>query len=84
LGCAAAAAVLISSAPRRLHCGRDRGGWQGPDLARAIRAADHGRTYDEQRFSPLEQINTGNVKDLTRVVRGPGYGARPGSHAAGD
>jgi quinohemoprotein ethanol dehydrogenase len=24
----------------------------------------HGRTYDEQRFSPLEQINTGNVKTL--------------------
>jgi len=24
----------------------------------------HGRTYDEQRFSPLEQINTGNVKRL--------------------
>ena len=24
----------------------------------------YGRTYDEQRFSPLEQVNTGNVKDL--------------------
>ncbi|HEX8782238.1 MAG TPA: PQQ-dependent dehydrogenase, methanol/ethanol family, partial [Steroidobacteraceae bacterium] len=24
----------------------------------------HGRTYDEQRFSPLEQINPGNVKSL--------------------
>lgn len=24
----------------------------------------HGRTYDEQRFSPLDQINTGNVKIL--------------------
>src|SRR5215468_4271310 len=24
----------------------------------------YGRTYDEQRFSPLEQINTGNVKNL--------------------
>ena len=24
----------------------------------------HGRTYDEQRFSPIEQINTGNVKNL--------------------
>jgi PQQ-dependent dehydrogenase (methanol/ethanol family) len=37
-----------------------------------IRAADaephnwmsHGRTYDEQRFSPLEQINTANVAQL--------------------
>jgi quinohemoprotein ethanol dehydrogenase len=27
----------------------------------------HGRTYDEQRFSPLEQINTGNVKNLGLV-----------------
>ena len=24
----------------------------------------HGRTYDEQRFSPLTAINQGNVKDL--------------------
>src|SRR5256886_1619758 len=24
----------------------------------------HGRTYDEQRFSPLDRINTGNVKNL--------------------
>jgi PQQ-dependent dehydrogenase (methanol/ethanol family) len=24
----------------------------------------HGRTYDEQRFSPLQQINDANVKDL--------------------
>ena len=24
----------------------------------------HGRTYSEQRFSPLDQINTGNVEDL--------------------
>lgn len=24
----------------------------------------YGRTYDEQRFSPLDKINTGNVKDL--------------------
>ena len=24
----------------------------------------HGRTYDEQRFSPLDKINTNNVKEL--------------------
>jgi quinohemoprotein ethanol dehydrogenase len=24
----------------------------------------HGRTYDEQRFSPLKQIDTRNVRDL--------------------
>ena len=38
--------------------------------AEAIEAADaanwltYGRTYDEQRFSPLDVINTDNVKDL--------------------
>ena len=38
--------------------------------AEAIIAADganwlsHGRTYDEQRFSPLDRINTGNVGQL--------------------
>ena len=64
---AAAAAVLISSAPVPA----------APAAATAVdgkaltsAAGDlsewltHGRTYDEQRFSPLEQINTGNVKDL--------------------
>ena len=24
----------------------------------------HGRTYDEQRFSPLSTVNTGNVSEL--------------------
>ncbi|HYE46789.1 MAG TPA: PQQ-dependent dehydrogenase, methanol/ethanol family [Caulobacter sp.] len=44
----------------------------GPVTAERIAAADskggewvtHGRTYSEQRFSPLEKINAGNVKNL--------------------
>jgi quinohemoprotein ethanol dehydrogenase len=39
----------------------------GALLAAAGNRADwltHGRTYDEQRFSPLEQISTRNAKDL--------------------
>ena len=41
------------------------------DATRIIQADDepgnwlsHGRTYDEQRFSPLEQVNTDNVNKL--------------------
>ena len=41
------------------------------DAARIINAdsepgnwLSHGRTYSEQRYSPLDQINTQNVKDL--------------------
>ncbi len=44
---------------------------QVPNIdARAIAAANpadwlsHGRTYDEQRFSPLDMIDTDNVRDL--------------------
>lgn len=41
----------------------------GIDGARIIKASgeewlSYGRTYDEQRFSPLDQINTGNVGEL--------------------
>ena len=41
----------------------------GVDAARIIAAQPAqwlsvGRTYDEQRFSPLDTINQGNVKDL--------------------
>ena len=44
-------------------CGR------GVDGARIAAPApgewlSYGRTYDEQRFSPLDQINTETVKDL--------------------
>ena len=42
------------------------------DAARIVAADDepeswlaHGRTYDEQRFSPLDQINEGNIGELT-------------------
>ncbi|PCJ64276.1 MAG: PQQ-dependent dehydrogenase, methanol/ethanol family [Candidatus Hydrogenedentota bacterium] len=42
----------------------------------------HGRTYDEQRFSPLEKINEGNVSDLglawsTPTQMGRGHEASP-------
>ena len=55
------------SAPR----GTARGGAATVDGARIV-AADrepqnwlaHGRTYDEQRYSPLDQINDGNVAKL--------------------
>ena len=41
----------------------------GIDGARIIKASgeewlSYGRTYDEQRYSPLDQINTGNVGEL--------------------
>lgn len=43
----------------------------GIDSARLLNAAadtgnwlSYGRTYDEQRFSPLDKVNAGNVKDL--------------------
>lgn len=41
----------------------------GIDGARIIKASgeewlSYGRTYDEQRFSPLDQVNTGNVGEL--------------------
>lgn len=44
-------------------------GTTGIDGARIIKASgeewlSYGRTYDEQRFSPLDQINTGNVGEL--------------------
>lgn len=44
----------------------------GIDGARIIKASgeewlSYGRTYDEQRFSPLDQINTGNVGELGLV-----------------
>src|SRR5256885_14504316 len=56
-----AAAAVLSGAPAAaagtvdakalLSAADNRGEW-----------LTHGRTHDEQRFSPLEQINTGNVK----------------------
>jgi alcohol dehydrogenase (cytochrome c)/quinohemoprotein ethanol dehydrogenase len=40
-------------AARLTTAGQDRDNW-----------LTHGRTYDEQRFSPLDQVNTGNVGSL--------------------
>jgi quinohemoprotein ethanol dehydrogenase len=49
---APAASVVVDS-KSLLAAGDNRAEW-----------LTHGRTYDEQRFSPLEQINTSNVKSL--------------------
>jgi quinohemoprotein ethanol dehydrogenase len=45
---------------RLLAADRERGSW-----------LMHGRTYDEQRFSPLDQIRAENVAQLVRVWRFP-------------
>src|SRR5215470_2911248 len=65
---AVAAALLSSSLPMLAAYGAAA---DAVDRKALVAAADnrsewltHGRTYDEQRFSPLEQINTGNVKNL--------------------
>jgi len=65
----AAIATLLTSAAPVPHA---QAGAAHPVNSKALlSAADnradwltHGRTYDEQRFSPLEQINTRNVKNL--------------------
>src|SRR5262249_51031882 len=63
------AAALLSSSMRMLAAHAAAAG--AVDRKALVAAADnrsewltHGRTYDEQRFSPLEQINTNNVKNL--------------------
>lgn len=50
---AAAAGPAAVDTARLLHADREPGQWLAV-----------GRTYDEQRFSPLTQINTGNVQHL--------------------
>jgi len=63
----AAAAALLASTLAMLGAAAG----EGVDRKALLGAADdnaewlsNGRTYDEQRFSPLRQINTGNVKKL--------------------
>jgi len=65
---AAAAALLNLIAP---VSAAQAGTARAVDATALLSAADnredwltHGRTYDEQRFSPLDRINTGNVKSL--------------------
>src|SRR5688500_11592996 len=52
LGCTAAAAAPVD-AQRILKAADNRADW-----------LTHGRTYDEQRFSPLARIDQRTVKDL--------------------
>jgi quinohemoprotein ethanol dehydrogenase len=67
-GWAAASVLLISMAPM---LDANAAAARAVDAKALLSAADnrddwltHGRTYDEQRFSPLDRINTGNVKGL--------------------
>jgi quinohemoprotein ethanol dehydrogenase len=65
------AALVLSCASLTVQGGAQSGKPANVDDAR-LRAADRspgewmapGRTYDEQRFSPLDRINDGNVADL--------------------
>ena len=64
----AALALLVASCSGG-GADTDATGTTGIDGARIIKASgeewlSYGRTYDEQRFSPLDQINTGNVGEL--------------------
>ena len=52
-GCGPAKGPAAVDAARLTKADKDPGDWMS-----------QGRTYSEQRFSPLEQINAGNVKDL--------------------
>jgi glucose dehydrogenase len=67
-GWAAASVFLFSMAPM---LDANAAAARAVDAKALLSAADnrddwltHGRTYDEQRFSPLDRINTGNVKSL--------------------
>jgi alcohol dehydrogenase (cytochrome c)/quinohemoprotein ethanol dehydrogenase len=66
----AAATVLLTSSAQ-LAAAPAAAAAKAVDHDALLRAAQddsqwltYGRTYDEQRFAPLAQINTGNVKDL--------------------
>ena len=67
-GWVAVVALLSSSVPT---WAADAAATGAVDRKALLAAADdrsdwltYGRTYDEQRFSPLDQVNTGNVKGL--------------------
>jgi PQQ-dependent dehydrogenase (methanol/ethanol family) len=61
-------ATPSSSAPTSTTSSSDAMNVDGTRIAKADETPgdwlSHGRTYSEQRFSPLDQINTSNVKDL--------------------
>ena len=66
-----AAILSVSAAVLALAACEQNKGPASVDEARLV-AADkepgawmsHGRTYSEQRFSPLEKINASNIKDV--------------------
>jgi glucose dehydrogenase len=53
-------ADLSNSDEQRINADADQDNWRL-----------HGRTYDNQRFSPLTQINASNVKELKPVALDP-------------
>jgi quinohemoprotein ethanol dehydrogenase len=68
---AAAAGLIALAACQSMAGGGGGGGAANVDDARLVNAESepgewmsHGRTYSEQRFSPLDQINTDTVSDL--------------------
>lgn len=68
MGFALAAALALSGS--LVACGSGQSD-SAIDAERLLAASEdtanwitHGRTYDEQRFSPLDQVNTANVGDL--------------------
>src|SRR6478735_9648339 len=67
---AGVAGVLASAALALAGCSTGGSGSAGVDEA-AMAQADganwlsHGRTWDEQRFSPLDKVNAGNVGQLS-------------------
>ena len=72
LHCMAAGSAARVDTKRLLNADQEPGQWLAV-----------GRTYDEQRFSPLTQINTDNVSQAgPGLVLRPGHQPRPGSHAA--
>ena len=66
----AVTANVASTDQQLLHADSDQDNW-----------LLHGRTYDNQRFSPLAQINRGNVKRL--AIRGS-HPYRPNQQYGGD
>ncbi|HEY0648958.1 PQQ-dependent dehydrogenase, methanol/ethanol family [Phenylobacterium sp.] len=59
-------AAVLAAAALATACGGKPGAVDGERIAAAAPGEwlSYGRTYDEQRFSPLDKVNTGNVAQL--------------------
>lgn len=65
------APLALTAALGLAGCGKQSATFANVDDVRLVKAdsdtanwLSYGRTYDEQRFSPLDQVNASNVKDL--------------------